>query len=334
MKRIMGLMVAALLVAGWQGQARANDSEAEVAIGGLVLKNSNDISLDKEELYLSMDEVRVDYLFTNTSGEDIEALVAFPLPDQDFADYDSVVLNFDEALDFSTTVNGKAVDLDIVLRAIKDGKDITADLASFGYDPQGPMDGNDEDSSLQALTPQQREMAVARGFFENVGLADQPYYERRWTVRTIVTRTQKFPAGETIAVSHRYKPVVGGSVGGALSAEYRNEDWGKARTREFCIEGNWFASFDKALAKRATTANPSPYNENWLGYVLSTGANWKGPIKDFRLVVDKGKPENLVSFCAEGVRKISPTQFEVRKTDFEPAEDLRILIVQWYQPVE
>jgi hypothetical protein len=39
-----------------------------------------------------------------------------------------------------------------------------------------------------------------------------------------------------------------------------------------------------------------------------------------------------VSFCAEGVKKISPTQFEVRKTDFEPTQDLNVLIVDWWKP--
>ena len=31
------------------------------------------------------------------------------------------------------------------------------------------------------------------------------------------------------------------------------------------------------------------------------------------LVVDKGQPGNLVSFCMDGVTKISPSRFEVRK---------------------
>ena len=52
-------------------------------------------------------------------------------------------------------------------------------------------------------------------------------------------------------------------------------------------------------------------------------------IKDFRMVVDKGKADSLVSFCAEGVKKISRTQFEVRKTDFEPVQDVDVLVVGW-----
>ena len=68
--------------------------------------------------------------------------------------------------------------------------------------------------------------------------------------------------------------------------------------------------------------------ENRLRYILTTGGNWRSPIGDFRLVVDKGAPGNLVSFCGEGVRKISPTQFEMRRKNCIPDRDLRILIVR------
>lgn len=48
-------------------------------------------------------------------------------------------------------------------------------------------------------------------------------------------------------------------------------------------------------------------------------------------MVDKGSPDNLVSFCMSGVKKISPTQFEVRRTNFEPKGDLDVLIAEWAQ---
>ena len=46
-------------------------------------------------------------------------------------------------------------------------------------------------------------------------------------------------------------------------------------------------------------------------------------------MVDKGNAENMVSFCMDGVKKISPSRLEVRKTNFEPKGNLNILIVQW-----
>jgi hypothetical protein len=35
----------------------------------------------------------------------------------------------------------------------------------------------------------------------------------------------------------------------------------------------------------------------------------------------------LISFCEDGVKKISPTQFEVRRMNFTPRRDLDILIL-------
>jgi hypothetical protein len=64
-----------------------------------------------------------------------------------------------------------------------------------------------------------------------------------------------------------------------------------------------------------------------LEYILTTGANWSGPIRSFRLVVDKGSSNNLISFCGQGVRKIDPTRFELRKSQFIPASNLYVLIV-------
>ena len=89
-----------------------------------------------------------------------------------------------------------------------------------------------------------------------------------------------------------------------------------------------FACFDRRL-ESAGPGKTVYFSETWLGYVLSSGSNWRGPIKDFRLVVDKGSTRNLVSFCMNEVRKIAPTQFEVRKANFEPDRDLEILILRF-----
>jgi hypothetical protein len=82
-----------------------------------------------------------------------------------------------------------------------------------------------------------------------------------------------------------------------------------------------------ARTKRAVGKDHQAFFEKRIDYVLSSGANWKAPIGDFRLVVDKGRPDALVSFCMAGVRRLGPTQFEVRKTGFRPTRDLSILIL-------
>ena len=68
--------------------------------------------------------------------------------------------------------------------------------------------------------------------------------------------------------------------------------------------------------------------EQRLRYILTTGGNWRSPIGDFRMVVDKGHPDAIWSASAgEGVRRISPTQFEVRHRNWRPDRDLAVLIV-------
>lgn len=64
-----------------------------------------------------------------------------------------------------------------------------------------------------------------------------------------------------------------------------------------------------------------------LGYILKTGANCSGAIKRFHLKVGKSAADNLVSFCMDGVRKVSPTRIEVSKVDFWPEHNLDVLIL-------
>jgi hypothetical protein len=120
-----------------------------------------------------------------------------------------------------------------------------------------------------------------------------------------------------------------------IVARGEQEDYAKAYAARYCMDKaflNGFRTRHDANVKRAEAKSSEGgafYVEHWLDYVLKPGANWRGPIKDFRMVVDKGKAGNLVSFCADGVRKISATRFELRKKNFEPASDVAILIVEW-----
>jgi Domain of unknown function (DUF4424) len=315
------------------GPGWANDSEAELAVGGLALKQSDDVSLDSEDLYISADEVRVGYRFTNHSATDVNTLVAFPLPDQVYVeDTDNFYRDMVKDLSFKTQVDGKAVDYRAVVQPIFAEQDITGKLKAAGLPMNGLQDTDAFSNKVAGLPEATRKALLAEGLLGTARYGDAPFYWAKWALRTSITRQQVFPAGKTVVVKHRYKPLAGGSVGGGLSKEARKDDWGKQKIARYCIEDDWFASFDRAVAKRATKDNAAPYGEVWLGYVLKSGSNWKGTIKDFRMVVDKGKAENLLSFCAEGVKKISPTQFEVKKTDFEPKDDLNFLIVTWWRP--
>jgi hypothetical protein len=316
----------------------ANDSEAEWAIGGLVLKTNAAISMDREELFISASEVRVDYVYTNHSPEDREVLIAFPLPAMPPLDgyYDSYALPDWDELNFTTTVDGVPVDYEVADRAMVDGRDVTDLVAAEGW----PLFWFRDDAfteHLQDLPDADRRRLIAAGLLrteDNEELTGEvSWISPAWQVQRNLVRRQVFPAKSSVTVSHSYQPYAGGSVGGMLDPYLRKEypEGLQSYRDKWCVEDSFLAGVDKKLAA-GTDDRPVYYGETWLGYVLSSGANWAGPIKDFRLVVDKGEADNLVSFCMDGVTKISPTQFEVVKQDFEPTRDLDILILDFFSP--
>ncbi len=314
--------------------AFGNDSSSALALGGIELRESKDISMDSEELFISQDRITVKYRFTNISAQDITTLIAFPLPDmprangEHFGDSGPPDWN---ALDFKTKVDGVSVELGFNQTAKVGDRIINDRLNELGW----PVEYWQDDAffkRVQMLSHQEERGYAAEGLLKG----DEYGYNPTWTVTTNITRTQTFPAGKTVTVEHSYVPVAGSSVAGNLHKSARKNYAGQFReySKVYCIDKAFIAGFDRVMAKQRKTSGGQDgmYVEHWLSYVLKSGANWKGPIKDFRLVVDKSKADNLVSFCMEGVKKISPTQFEVRKTDFEPAKDLEVLIVGFWNP--
>ena len=307
--------------------ALANDSSAAIGIGGLTLTKNDAISMDSEDLFLSQEEVRVRYRFTNHSNRDVETLVSFPVPDlpDGIENYlgDRSLPDY-RGLQFRTTVDGKPVQLDYVEKIEIAGRDVSAQIAKLGWPRRwNPIDYDETLIFIEKLSEAERQSYLRQGLLRRQDEVILP----AWSLVTYVTRRQVFPAGKTVEVTHRYVPLVGGSVGGALDPEYR-KDSARDYAQRYCTDRAFLAGIDRRLGTKPPGERPG-YVEHWLSYILRSGANWRGPIGDFRLVIDKGKPDNLVSFCMDGVKKISPTLFEVRKTNFEPTKDIDVLIVEW-----
>src|SRR5579864_284526 len=77
-----------------------NDSAAELSIGGLRLTRTNEISIESEELRVSLDRIDVRYQFINTSGKPVTLTVAFPLPDIDLAEAENIALPSNDPVNF------------------------------------------------------------------------------------------------------------------------------------------------------------------------------------------------------------------------------------------
>jgi hypothetical protein len=306
-----------LVLAALAAPAAANDSTAEHAAGGLVLTRTADIDMVSEDLFVSAAEVRVRYIFRNRSPSGIRTVVAFPMPARDLGEEREMDVAYPSG--FETRVDGRRVAMKVERKAIVDGVDHSALLRSLGL----AVDADSE--ALGRLKPADKERLIRLGLAaldQSSGQRSQAYLEPIWTVRESWFWEQSFPPGHDLVVEHRYVPGTGGSVDAALGfAEFRSSPEGREMIRDYCVEPAFLAGLDRM--RRRSPATP----EQRIGYILMTGANWRSPIGDFRLVVDKGAPANLVSFCGNGVRKISPTRFEVRRTNWRPDRDLKVLIV-------
>ena len=137
---------------------------------------------------------------------------------------------------------------------------------------------------------------------------------------------QKFPAGKTVTVSHEYQPS-GGFITPSYLAdgdkshknfvdEYKNgKEWQNV-IRNYCIEpklNEWTFQHGISVSQ--------------VHYILTTGANWKAPIQHFKLTIKKDTPEQKVSLCADDIKKIDSSTFQLEKNNFLPTQDLRVLFI-------
>lgn len=309
----------------------ANDSIAELGTGGLILSRSDAVAMESEDLYISPEKVTVDYVFRNNTDKDVDAIVAFPMPDIEGDPNEMPAIpdgQSDNFLGFEVTIDGVAAKPQLEQKAFALGIDISADLKSQNV-PFYPF-GDAARAALAKLPQAVADDWVDRGLIiedtADDGSGMKTVYVPFWQLRSTYWWRSTFPANKAVRVAHHYKPSVGGTS--SVSFFYDGQFQGQyaAYKTRYCMDG----TFENAICK-AAKGNPDGtprYFENRIAYVLTTGGNWAtGSIGKFKLTVDKGDPKNLVSFCGENVRKVGPTRFEMTAENFYPEHDIDILLL-------
>lgn len=332
LKRYAAMAAGVAAVIGLAAVAHANDSTAELRAGGLQLVRSDVIDMVSEDLFLSTREVRVKYVYRNTSNADVTTRVAFPLPDIGWQFGEAPVALANPAspnfVNFRTSVDGREIPLEVELRAVLDnGLDVTDRVKAAGL-PFHVTDFAAWDAAQGKfpllLAKQLRDEGVIWLDLEpDTGAIS--YLRPAWTLKTTFHRMQTFPAGKDVVVEHAYEPVVGGSIG--ASYIYAEADEKEAIRKDYCID----SQFDAALERlKKTVGDGQMISERTLGYVLKTGANWAKPIGAFHLTIEKDAPDQLITLCADGLKKTSPTRFEMTRKDFTPEQDISIMMLQTF----
>lgn len=332
-RRALAILAMAGL-AGVAGGASANDTSAALGTGGLQFVQNDSVEMRSEDLFVSEREIRVRYVFRNGIDRDVTSIVAFPMPDIAFTEREIDIPNrtTDNFLDFETSVNGQPVETAVERRVFALGLERTRLLEQLNV-PLMPF-LPETASALDALTDDRKAelvlLGIARVDEYDVGKGMQKHLSPfNWTLKTTYFWTQAFPAGQDMVIEHRYRPSVGKSLGtrydpAAKSPEAAEEL--RRMTETYCIDAGFKAAVMRAPKSKESSS--AAFTEARISYVLKTGSNWLGPISDFTLTIDKGAPENLISFCGSDVRKTGPTTFQIKATDFYPRQDLDVLILK------
>ncbi|MFZ1479178.1 MAG: DUF4424 family protein [Paracoccaceae bacterium] len=350
MRLAFALSLAASVASGLAAPlpALANDGFGGLSATGLSFGQTEAVVMQEEDLYIGIDRIAVDYVFRNTTAQDVTGEVIFPLPPVAVWSQWDGMMNLPEdvaredLVDFRVTVAGQPVAVQIDRIAVIEppwdenrpmaaqydtpGREVTADLARFGLPLT--LDVEVVRAALLALSPARRAEVQALGlaeYYGTEGSVTEPL--EVWSQWSLVWRyhwTQTFPAGADLRISHTYENL---PPGGVFYWSEPPEDYQAQLADQYCIDGGTSRAIAKAL-KNPQGDEFGNYGTAYnLSYVLRTANSWAGPIGKFRLTLDKGDPGNVISLCAEGVKKTGPTTFVVEKTNYTPLRDLEVLVV-------
>jgi hypothetical protein len=305
--------------------AYANDSTASVRVGGLELLKTDDIQMVSEVLEISTKKIRVKYHFLNTSDKDIKTTVAFPMPS--FSPEYGTTHLYQPLDSFRSFVNGAEVKI-TMNRAFLDryGNDVTDKLKSIGLtdeqiflpDFSCVKSTKDYPGKTCPLTPSQ---------YANL---EELLPEFDGEIKETAYWEQTFRAGKEIEVVHEYKPFAGAKMtpiySGFLHSGQKIEDVYKdVREPEACLDEKTNKAIRKYWMGRSKEYGGM---DNLLTvvkveYILGTGRNWKGPIKNFKLVIHKDG--GIISLCFPGEpKRINKETIEFSQADYVPQDVLKV----------
>jgi hypothetical protein len=297
----------------------ADDGATSISVGGLVAAREPRITMAKEVLIISTKKVVVDYDFRNDTDAAVTTEIAFPIPAFTLGPEtaDPARAGFD---DFKLFVGGRPFPFQTEIKAVVNGKDVSAMLRKDGIDIAtfGHSDDNDESLDLKKVSPAEKHALLAAGVYTLDGQRDSP----EWSVEKRYHWTQTFPAKATVHIRHEYSPVTGGQLVPTylLAANHKvtpEEKYAVEDVASLCVAPTAI----KALGakKNGTLAL------EWVDFILTTANSWKRPIEDFTLIVERPDAQKTVSFCWDGpVVKVDANHFSAHTTNLVPTKELRV----------
>jgi hypothetical protein len=299
--------------------AFANDSAAALAAGGIELIRQEQITMEKEDLFISPEKVTVSYEFRNTSDQDITTEVAFPIPEFGYQDKYSWHGRFIN--DFKVYVNGDLVPYETEIKAMVGDIDVAGILREYDIQPEtfGGFCWEDKYGGGEYVV---NGLALDQvRYLAKHGIINKNIYDLapEWKVVIKYHWPQTFPAQQVVSIRHEYTPVLG------LAFE----------TPEQILERHQIACVEAASVEGIELLGDGYSPVRWVEYILTTANSWKGAIGDFTLRISpdtdtSGIPFRMI-FCWDGPVEMNEKGEAVVHTEgFIPEKDLEIVFLTQY----
>jgi hypothetical protein len=325
---------------------QANDSAGAVGVGGIEFHQTEGIVMEKEDLFISPDLIKVSYVFKNITNQEKTVEVFFPIPIQSELSAQSIwdeeviqALKTQESQktpfsNFSVIINGQPVSFQKEIRALKEGKDIT-NLFQQHHLPLSPLLARCE-FPMEKI--EDNEICGQRmNLYKKLNLMT-PGGNPLWQKQVNYHWIQTFPAGQETKIEHSYRP----ARGFFFLVPNHSRPPMELLLEQTLFRGGWiescpdrsFTGQEDLISWLVHQFQDLPASQShctlWIyeiDYILTTGNNWEGSIKNFTLTLEYPK-NGTVSSCWNldkgSMKRIAPNRLEFHQKDFTPDKDLKL----------
>lgn len=313
-RRQIGCAVVALaMAASTQSSARA---ESSVELPGSVVQfpRLEQITLERIDLQIGLEAVRVTYSLRNVSKDAQAFLATITLPDLDMMslvgeDVRLPVPADSNFTDLVVSIDGVLVVPALDQRAMALGLDVTRLLFDNAI-PLFPF-AHGIGERFGALSPDTRKMLGERG----VTLVDRNMTKPAWTLKSTFHWPMRIAPGATVVISIAYRPIAGS----------RRFDVGDVEkfASAYCA-----APFMQSILQKRIAGGQTPQFFKSVLLTVPWSAGQIGPAGRLRITVLIPDEKVLASTCREGFRRTGPLTLEWEGPDAALEEDLSVAFVR------
>jgi hypothetical protein len=325
--------------------ASSNDGIAGFKGGKVELNFSSNtnVSMKSEILKISQSLVNVDYVFYNDSKKNEDVLVAFPFPEVDCSDF-----QFDLDSKFTALVDGSPAPIKEEVIVKYKGKDITQTVKDAGLklcrDTRFEQEMA-ENIRVNITNPEKYKFKkncnefifysndkkfldkfiqfcelgyVAEWSGENASV-EYPWGPD-WKVTKKMYFNASFPSMKETRIQHSYIPWQG--RGSYFPKDLSYEKFEKIKNLKIWSQG--LEKINKNPLRYEMILTSDRYS---VEYILKTAKTWKGPIQDFKLILDRNNAAAISNYVKD--YKVVGNDLVWESKNFIPKEDLVVSFLNY-----